>query len=288
MKRPQWITIGIAILLVAGLYAATSKKLFGPPASGRPDVAAGNPASSFSIDSMIAHAKTHLSADQNTRLGFLENSISREKSADQKVHIYHQLARFWQDSMRLIEPNEWFTPYAWYTAEAARLENSEKSLTFAAHLLLNNLMIESKPEIKYWQASQAKDLFQRSLNLNPGNDSSRVGMGAVIMYGGVGGPMEGIEMIRKVTDKDSNFVYAHWTLGQASLMSGQMPKAVERFKKVAQIQPGNLEAILLVADISEQLGNKADAVEWYGKLLPLIENPEMKKEVEARIAKLKK
>ena len=286
MKKPQWISVGIAILLVAGLYAATSKKLFGPPVN-KSAVAAGIPASSFSIDSMVAHAKTHLTPEQATRLNFLEHTISRGDVKEQKIHIYHQLARFWKDSMSRIEPNEWFAPYAWYTAEAARLENSEKSLTFAAHLMLNNLVAEAKPEVKEWEASQAKDLFQRSLNINPDNDSSRVGLGAVIMFGGVGAPMEGIEMIRKVTERDSNIVYAHWILGQASLMSQQMQKAVERFKKVAELQPKNLEAILLVADISEQMGNKADAVIWYGKLIPLIENPAMKKEVEARIAKLK-
>jgi tetratricopeptide (TPR) repeat protein len=286
MKRPQWITVGIAILLVAGLYAATSKKLFGPPVT-KSHVTAASPVSSFSIDSMVAHAKTHLTPEQATRLNFLEHTITRGDVKEQKIHIYHQLARFWKDSMSIIEPNEWFAPYAWYTAEAARLENSEKSLTFAAHLLLNNLVVEAKTELKQWEASQATDLFRRSLDINPDNDSSKVGLGAVIMFGGVGAPMEGIEMIRNVTEKDSNNVYAHWTLGQASLMSGQMQKAVERFKKVSSLQPKNLEAILLVADISEKMGNKADAIVWYGKLLPLIDNPAMKKEVEARIAKLK-
>ena len=286
MKRPQWITVGIAILMVAGLYAATSKKLFGPSAT-KASVSAANPASSFSLDSMVAHAKTHLTPEQATRLNFLEHTITRGDVNEQKIHVYHQIARFWKDSMSIIEPNEWFPPYAWYTAEAARLENSEKSLTFAAHLLLNNLVIEAKPELKRWEASQARDLFERSLILNPGNDSSRVGLGAVILFGNLGAPMDGIEMIRKVTEKDSNNVYAHWTLGQASLMSQQLQKAVERFKKVAELAPEKLEAILLVADLSEQMGNKADAVLWYGKLLPLIDNPEMKKEVEARIAKLK-
>jgi hypothetical protein len=88
--------------------------------------------------------------------------------------VYHQLAKFWHDSA-----NSW-EPYAWYTAEAARLENSEKNLTFAAHLFLDNLIRDDVAERRKWKALQAKDLFERSLKLNPVNDSSKVGLGACL------------------------------------------------------------------------------------------------------------
>ena len=286
MKRPQWIAVGLAILLVAGLYIATSSNLFGSSSSRKPAVKAGDRSAGLSIDSLVAHAKTHMAPSQINRIHFLETSAQNAPD-EEKIHLYHQIAGFWRDTMKPVEPDEWFMPYAWYTAEAARLENSEKSLTFAAHLLLKSLQVESKPELKLWQASQAKDLFQRSLKLNPGNDSSKVGLGAVILYGNMGGPMEGIQMIRSVTEKDSNNVYAQKILADASLESGQLDKASERFKTVARLQPDNMEAILRVADIAEQKGNKKEAIEWYSKLLPLIKIPEMRKEVEARIATLK-
>ena len=92
---------------------------------------------------------------------------------DQQLHIYHQLADFWKDTARKFEA------YAWYTAQSARLENSEKSLTFAARLFLDNLTNEEKPDLKQWEALEAKDLFERSLKLNSANDSSKVGLGAV-------------------------------------------------------------------------------------------------------------
>ncbi len=95
--------------------------------------------SAISIDSILNYAKKQLSAEQVTRLSMLENSISRGDVKDQQLKVYHQLSHFWGDSMRF------FPPYAWYEAEAARLENSEKSLTFAAHLFLENLQQEAKP-----------------------------------------------------------------------------------------------------------------------------------------------
>ena len=280
MKKPQLITLFCALILVFGLYAATQKQFFGAsknklfqqaPISGK----------GLTIDSILLQAKQQLRPDQISRLNFLEHSISRGDVKDQQLHIYHQLAKFWSDSASAFEP------YAWYQAEAARLENSEKSLTFAAHLFLNNLVEESHPPLKQWEALQAKDLFERSLKLNPQNDSAKIGLGSVYLYGGISSPMEGIGLIREVADRDSANVYAQWTLGQASLYSGQLDKALERFRRITLLEPRNWKAVLMMAEVQEQMGNRKEAVEWYTRLIPLIDNAAMKKEVEAKLASLK-
>lgn len=281
MKRTQWIIFGIAVLTTVALYAASEKQFFGTPKPVKPQMAM--PAQTgFSTDSVLFYARQKLSPEQSTRLALLEHSISRGDVNDQQLHIYHQLAKFWQDTVRI------FAPFAWYTAEAARLENSEKSLTFAARLFLDNLVEEHDPRVKQWEAVQAKDLFERSLKLNPANDSARVALGETYLYGGIAMPMEGIGMIKEVVDKDPNNVYALMSLGRASLVSGQTDKARDHFEKVAAIQPDNLEALFRLADIAEQMGNKKEAIEWYTKLLPLINRSDIKQDVEARITELKK
>jgi cytochrome c-type biogenesis protein CcmH/NrfG len=126
------------------------------------------------------------------------------------------------------------------------------------------------------------------LKINPDSDSSKVGLGSVYLYGGIDAPMQGISLINEVARRDSGNVYAQWTLGQASVQSGQLDKALERFKRVVRLQPGNLEAILMVADVADKMGKNTEAVEWYNKLLPSVTDPVLKKEIEARIAMLKK
>jgi cytochrome c-type biogenesis protein CcmH/NrfG len=101
-------------------------------------------------------------------------------------------------------------------------------------------------------------------------------------------PMQGISIIREVTAKDPNNIYALMSLGRASLMSNQIEKAVEHFKKVASLQPDNIEAVFRVAEIAEQTENKKEAIEWYTKLLPLINRADIRQDIEARIAELKK
>jgi len=282
MNRTQWIVFGIALLITAALYAASEKQFFGAPKMKKSQLESSPTQSQFSTDSVLYHAKQHLSAEQVTRINFLEHSISRGDLKDQQLHIYHQLAKFWRDTARS------FAPFAWYTAEVARLENSEKSLTFAARLFLDSLVEENDSQLRQWEAFQAKDLFERSLKLNPDNDSAKVGLGEVYLYGGIAMPMQGISLIREVTTKDSNNIYAQMSLGRASLMSNQIEKAVEHFKKVASLQPDNIEAIFRIAEIAEQMGDKKEAIEWYTKLLPLITRAEIRKDIETRIAELKK
>ena len=282
MNKNQWIVFGIALLTAAALYAASEKQFFGPPKIKKSQLEVPPNQSQFSTDSVLNHAKEHLNRDQVTRINFLENSISRGDLKSQQLHIYHQLARFWKDTARS------FAPFAWYTAEAARLENSEKSLTFAARLFLDSLVEENDSQLRQWEAFQAKDLFERSLKLNPANDSTKVGLGEVYLYGGIAMPMEGISLIREVTTKDSNNIYAQMSLGRASLMSNQVEKAVEHFKKVVSLQPDNIEAIFRIAEIAEQMGRKKEAIEWYTKLLPLITRADIRKDIETRIAELKK
>jgi tetratricopeptide (TPR) repeat protein len=283
VNRSQWTIVGIAVCIVLGLYAVTQAQFFGAkPSITGAAVSAPAQASSLTIDSILYHAKEPLTQEQANRLAQLENSVSRGDVQSQQLHVFHELARFWRDTARV------FAPYAWYTAEAARLENSEKSLTFAARLFLEGVRNESDPALKQWEAVQAKDLFERSLKINPSNDSSQVYLGAVYLYGGLTSPMEGINLIRKVVERDSTNVHAQMMLGEASMISGQLDKALERYLTVARIQPANLEAVFRVAEIYERMDKKEDAIKWYQKSLPHINIPGLKEEVEKRIAQLKK
>jgi len=288
VKKPQFILIGIGLLLTAGIYffvktTPPTKAVITAEKHGPDDGHNHEGESILTVDSLLLLAKKQLNPEQVLRVSTLENSISRGDVKDQQVHVYHQLASFWADSARIFEP------YAWYTAEAARLENSEKSLTFAAQQFLDNLQGDEIPERRKWKALQAKDLFERSLKINPANDSAKVGLGASYLFGGISAtPMEGILKIREVAEKDSTNIYAQMMLGKGSLLSGQYDKAIDRFQTVCRLEPGNLDAALLLGEVYERSGDKKTAVSWYQKSLPLVKQAEVKKAIEQRIAELKK
>jgi tetratricopeptide (TPR) repeat protein len=282
VKKPQWISLAAGICLVAILYffgrTVPAKKSLQLPIAQKE-----TEGSFIATDSILTLAKKQLSPEQMVRINSIEHSISRGDVKEQQLKVYHQLAHFWGDSAGIFEP------YAWYEAEAARLENSEKTLTFAAHLFLENLQGDELIERRKWKALQAKDLFERSLKINPGNDSSKVGLGACYLFGNISAtPMEGILKIREVAEKDSSNIYAQLMLVKGSLISGQYDKAMGRLQTVNRIQPGNVEAILMLADVSERMGDNTNAINWYQKSLQYIKRQDAKTEIENRIKELRK
>jgi tetratricopeptide (TPR) repeat protein len=48
-------------------------------------------------------------------------------------------------------------------------------------------------------------------------------------------PMRGIMMLREILEEDPDNAEAHWHLGLFSVQSGQYDKALERFKKVVEL-----------------------------------------------------
>lgn len=279
MKKNHWIVIGLGLVLVALIYFFGSTA---PSAKKQPSSLTQS-SSAFTVDTILQHAKTKLSTGQVTRLSALENSVIRGDVKSQQLDVYHQLAHFWKDSARVFEL------YAWYEAEAARLENSEKTLTFAAHLFLDDLRFEREPRLQKWKAEQARDLFERSLKINPQNDSSQVGLGAVYIFGNITeNPMEGIQRIRQVAERDSNHIFAQMMLAHGAVISGQYDRAIDRFERVIRMQPSNLEAVMMLAEVYERKADKQSAIDWYKKAMELVKIPEQRAELNHRIEELSK
>ena len=151
MKKPQWITIAVAVGLITTVYfwgRTIPRKSTVSPQSVIMQIEQG-----ITSDSILTLSKKQLNPEQVVRLNTLENSISRGNVKEQQLNVYHQLAHFWADSALIFEP------YAFYESEAARLENSEKSLNFAARLFLENLQSDNEVQRRKWKALQANNCW---------------------------------------------------------------------------------------------------------------------------------
>jgi len=288
MKRQQYLVAGTGVLLLLLLY------FFGqtvPPHQKLNAAATGiqgnSPVKAIGLQEILKAAKEGLSPSQQSHVNRLEHSVVRGDVKTQQLNAYRQLAGFWKDSVR-----DGILLYAYYSGEAAKLENSETNLTFAAQIFLQSLRGQDNPALKSWMATNAKELFEKALELNPNNDSTKVGLGASYVFGAeAGNPMEvmqGIQRILEVARRDSTNMYAQLMLGWGGLESGQLDKAVERLTTVVRHQPANIEAILLLAEVQQQRGDKTDAIQWYMAARKQLGNqdPEMAREIDKRIRSL--
>ena len=172
------------------------------------------------------------------------------------------------------------------------LDNSEKNLTFAAQLFLDNLKGEHDEAKLNWKKSEAISLFEKAIELNPTNDELRIGLGSCYVFGAAanGDPqetMKGIKELLAVVRKDSNNMKAQMVLGVGGYVSGQYDKAVERLQKVITQQPNNIEAIAFLADTYAAKGDNKEAIKWYTISKRFVNNPAYSKEVDERIKLLK-
>jgi len=278
LKKQQLFLLAGATVLFCVIY------FFGkttPPKNDSAPVAGAD--SSYNIQKVLEASRSQLTADQRSRLAQLENSVVRGNVREQKAEVYKQIAAFYRDSAHLL------LPFAYYTGEAAKLENSEKSLTFAARFFLENARKQDDEGLKKWMANESKELFEKALVLDPGNDSLKVGLGSCYIFGNIAdNPMQGIMMIREVAERDPSNMYAQYMLGVGGLMSGQLDRAIDRLTTVAEKQPDNVEVKLMLAEAYERKGDKQNAVKWYESVRSHIGNPEILKELEKRIQTLKK
>jgi tetratricopeptide (TPR) repeat protein len=287
VKKQAFILIGGAVISVIGLLTIGSVI---PPAKRNKTLVAANEhaaheqkAGNIDFKDILLAAKRGITNDQNARINALENAVIRGDVKEQQIHIYHQLARFWLDSAHVFEP------YAFYTGEAAKLENSEKSLTFAARLFADRLLVVDDPALQSWLANNGKVLFEKALQINPNNDSSRIGLGSCYIFGNISSnPMEGILPIRAIVDKDPGNLYGQMILGLGGKKSGQYDKAIERFMVILRKEPANIEVIFHIAECYDLKGDKVNAIQYYENAKKLVAIPEAKKELEKRIEELKK
>jgi len=278
VKRAQIILVSVGLLFFIGLL------FFGKTVNPNKQITAAKPTSAQTtilFADILSTSKEKLTAEQNARLTSLENSVVRGDVQNQKIHVYHELATFWKDSAKAFEP------YAYYTAEAAKLDNSEKSLTFAAQLFIDNLLAENEPAMQNWLASNGKVLLEKALEINPANDSSKISLGACYILGNISDqPMQGILPVREIATKNPDNLYAQLVLGLGGKKSGQYDKAIERFGIIVKKNPNDLGAMFQLAECYELKGDKKNAITWYQMIQKIIPNPEAKKELQDRINQL--
>ena len=240
----------------------------------------------FNVLQYIILEKAKLSTNQTLTVSKLETDLTSSTAPAQLIKANEALAAFWKDTAKSYEP------YAFYLSEGSKLDNSEKNLTFAARIFLDNLRAEKDLSKLNWETTTAIDLFERALKLNPENADLKIGLGSCYIYGKgrSGNPqetMQGIQQLLSVVRKDSTNLKAQMMLGVGGLVSRQFDKSIERLTKVVTQQPQNAEAVAYLADAYAGKGDKANAVKFYNISKRLINNPHYNEEVDARIKSLK-
>lgn len=281
MRKSQVLLTGIGVTVVVLLFVF-GRTVPKPDKRTVPAAAAmqGGGQSGVAIDfkELLATAKQNVPASSLLQITSLENKVVRGDVKAQQETVFRQLATAWDS---LHQPS--LTAY--YMGEAAKLENSEKSLTFAANLFLADVQEAKSQELAKWEAQQAIDLLDKAIAINPDNDSLQISQ--ALAYMNTGEPMAGVGKLRAIVEKHPDNLDAQVTLANLAITSGQYDKAIDRLEGVLKTHPDDVKSLFVLAEAYKGLGNKEKAVQLFQRCKTLVKDPALIKEIDDYIADTK-
>ena len=279
VQKSQWYLVAAAAVAVFLLFKfGRTQALKGETPAVAPMAAGSVKIKAADFKDVLLHAKDSLSSSLQLRISNIENSVTRGNVADQQLKSYQSLARIW-DSLG----QEGIAAH--YLGEVAKLENSEKSMTFAANLFLDAAQRTEDAPTQAWEAQEANDLLTKASAMDPSNDTIQVALAtSEVTEGQI---MQGVQRLLSVTKHDPNNEDANVMLGRLAVTSGQYDKAVTRLSAVVAKHPNNTEAMYFLAEAYRGLGDKQHAIEWFEKCKKAVNNPDFSAQIDQYINALK-
>jgi tetratricopeptide (TPR) repeat protein len=151
------------------------------------------------------------------------------------------------------------------------------------------MLLQTAPDekAKNYLSTTAVESYKAAVSIDSSVTDNRLRLASAYMEGG-SQPMEGVGILLDVVKKDSNNVDALLMLGRFGIISGQYDKAIARLEKILYLQPQNSEALLMLAEAHNNLGNKEKALELLEKCKKTVNSPELKSEIDKYIQSIKK
>jgi tetratricopeptide (TPR) repeat protein len=232
-----------------------------------------------SVDSIITASTKELPSHALEEIKSIQNKIGAIRDSSHMAPFFIQEAKVWQEHKQLPVA-------AWFYAKAAKLENSEKNLNFAGQLFLDLMHRSASAPVQVWEAQEAIACLQRSLELNPNNDTVKMALASGYIEG-AGQTMQGVQLLLGITREKPDNVPANLMLGRLSIQSGQYDKAIGRFETVLKEEPRNTEALYFLAEAYKGKGNKEKAIELLEQCKKIVNKPDFTKDIDEYIKSFK-
>ena len=259
MKWRQYIVLGVGVVIAAYLFAARNI----PPQDN-------------ALDALARNAKTEITDDALGRIENLENRL------DGSVALTDSLAQAWETAGNPAVA-------AFYRYQAATMSNSVAHWNLTGERMTDALAFAREQgyseNLLFYFAESAIHSFEAALAIDSSNTDARIGLASILIEG-KGEVMPGVKMLLEVVAQDSMNVTANMRLGRLSLMNGEYGNVVKRMTRVLETEPDNIEALVSTGNAWQALGNKEEAAAYWRRALPLIENQELRSQLEARINEL--
>ena len=212
----------------------------------------------------------------------LEQQLESANTDNERSVILEKLAQKWEKA-RYVEVA------SYYYKQIAETDSSSKNWETAANKMGLAFRIADDSTMRVFLLENAIASYQTALAFDTSNLELKTNLAACYLEGYPNEPaqiMQGVFMLRDITEVDSVNVPANFMLGRMAIVSGQFDKAIQRFERVVREEPTNAEAYYLLADSYLAVGQKEKAIEALKKCKKLIKNPTFADEIDKYINKI--
>lgn len=270
-KKPL-IAIVVTLLLAVGIYLFFDTR---PPKKEIDELVLVTP--EYDGDSLISAFNETLDLEKQFYINDLLSKLNEENPS---VEIVDSIIAFY-------EKNEQYNFSAWFHSAKAKILNTHEAWALAGtrqYSVGKNDAYETEfNEVLRFEAIKS---YKTAIELDSTVLETRVQLASCYLDDAQQ-TMQGVTMLLDVVKEDSMQINANLLLGRFGIVSSQFDKAIRRLENVLSLQPENTEALFLLAESYIGLGEVDKAIKTLEKCLDLIENEQVKKDLNDYILELK-
>lgn len=275
MKSTRLVAIALCALLVAWVFWRGIKT-----SAYQPRPAASDKANAVVSESSLSQtALKRLKPEEAARVAELNAKLSERGNDLQKAEVLRQLSVVY-DSL-----NEYGLSGV-YAARVAEATNLSADWMIAAMQCTNALQFVQSEQEKVFYIGIGKKAARRVLAVEQNNLKAQNLLAECIISESDDSIMTVIPMLKAIEASDSNNRQALHNLAMLSRKSGQLPKAIGRYRKLTRLEPLNPEYHYALAELLQETGDRQGAASSFNKCLPLMKEGIEKQSVEKRIKEL--
>ena len=247
LSRTQLAVILGALGLILVLYFGFATK---PPAQRQVEATRALNAESTDVTLLIREAHEALSAAQNATIAALEQNLEQAAVDSVRVEVLKQLSGQWYE---VDQP----AISGFYAQEVAQVLNTEEAWSIAGTTYAICLQRTQEERVREFCSNRAVQAFESAISLNPQNVAHKVNLALTYTdHPPADNPMRGVLMLRELQEQYPENPLVLVSLGRLAIRTGQYQRAVQRLQQALAIEPGNRNALCLMAQAYEGLGDQ--------------------------------
>lgn len=271
MKTSRLLVSGIALLLVIGMFFLPKTVVDNEKEDVGTSEVQEEKTEEFAGDNHIGentgehmHALTEADQKQADSLRVLFT----EAKGEAKEASLEELAVFWQNRNRFDSAALLWEKYS----ESAGTTEAKKRAGEAYFEAFTFAMDKNKSAA---MAAKAREFFSEVLKTKPEDSLDYRSKMAMTFVSG-NNPMQGIMQLREILKDNPKHYLTIFNLGILSIQSGQYAKAVERFEKLRDLYPEDMNAWFYLGLSSMEVGKTSQALEAFRKVRNEAEEPRIR------------